>query len=318
MRSSTLSAWCAFAALASAFRPGPTSLRPPARRAAEASVNERSFTRQEALYDLVYVERLAPPQTSSGGLILLEPEDPPMHLARVVSVGDGAVGDSGAVTKNAGVAAGDLVYCKFPWGIGPKDEQFGEEGEVRRFSFLRYQDIAAVVKKPGRASRWATAPAPADDSDCEELEATTYTPAELSRRRYEAAVANGEVIEIASDDEAELGVDDATRAAEEAAAAQRDAEQQRVKRRKTADDADRDRRVAQFVVNARALNLGQLAAHCKSAGLKVGGTKQERIARLVYAIEYKVYERPRSDFFTRQIVAAFATKLDAIVSQNAA
>jgi len=117
------------------------------RRAAEASVNERSFTRQEALYDLVYVERLAPPQTSSGGLILLEPEDPPMHLARVVSVGDGAVGDSGAVTKNAGVAAGDLVYCKFPWGIGPKDEQFGEEGEVRRFSFLRYQDIAAVVKK---------------------------------------------------------------------------------------------------------------------------------------------------------------------------
>ncbi|EGB08724.1 hypothetical protein AURANDRAFT_63970 [Aureococcus anophagefferens] len=158
----------------------------------------------------------------------------------------------------------------------------------------------------------------ADDSDCEELEATTYTPAELSRRRYEAAVANGEVIEIASDDEAELGVDDATRAAEEAAAAQRDAEQQRVKRRKTADDADRDRRVAQFVVNARALNLGQLAAHCKSAGLKVGGTKQERIARLVYAIEYKVYERPRSDFFTRQIVAAFATKLDAIVSQNAA
>lgn len=158
----------------------------------------------------------------------------------------------------------------------------------------------------------------ADDSDCEELEATTYTPAELSRRRYEAAVANGEVIEIASDDEAELGVDDATRAAEEAAAAQRDAEQQRVKRRKTADDADRDRRVAQFVVNARALNLGQLAAHCKSAGLKVGGTKQERIARLVYAIEYKVYERPRSDFFTRQIVAAFATKLDAIVFQNAA
>ena len=144
--SRTLRVVC-LALFASAFRPGPTSLRPPARRAAEASVNERSFTRQEALYDLVYVERLAPPQTSSGGLILLEPEDPPMHLARGVSVGDGAVGDSGAVTKNAGVASGDLVYCKFPWGIGPKDEQFGEDGEVRRFSFLRYQDIAAVVKK---------------------------------------------------------------------------------------------------------------------------------------------------------------------------
>lgn len=50
------------------------------------------------------------------------------------------------MTANADVKAGDLVYCKFPWGIGPKDEQFGEEGEVRRFSFLRYGDIAGVVK----------------------------------------------------------------------------------------------------------------------------------------------------------------------------
>ena len=49
------------------------------------------------------------------------------------------------VTANRGVAPGDLVYCKNPWGIGPKDEQFGEEGDVRRFSFLRYEDIAAVV-----------------------------------------------------------------------------------------------------------------------------------------------------------------------------
>ncbi|KAH8049840.1 hypothetical protein JL720_15514 [Aureococcus anophagefferens] len=301
--SSTLSAWCAFAALASAFRPGPTSLRPPARRAAEASVNERSFTRQEALYDLVYVERLAPPQTSSGGLILLEPEDPPMHLARVVSVGDGAASRRRPRPPRAGRVSLPAAPAPPAW-LRRDEASRADDAELRRAL------ADALLAGDG-------AGAGADDSDCEELEATTYTPAELSRRRYEAAVANGEVIEIASGDEA--GSASATRhAAEEAAAAQRDAEQQRVKRRKTADDADRDRRVAQFVVNARALNLGQLAAHCKSAGLKVGGTKQERIARLVYAIEYKVYERPRSDFFTRQIVAAFATKLDAIVSQNAA
>ena len=112
-----------------------------------AVTNEEAFTRQQALYDLVYVERIKPPETSAGGLFLVAPEDPPMHLARVVSVGDGAVGDSGAVAKNAGVAAGDLVYCKFPWGIGPKDEQFGEDGQERRFSFLRYADIAGVVRK---------------------------------------------------------------------------------------------------------------------------------------------------------------------------
>ena len=74
------------------------------------------------------------------------------------------------MVANRGVAAGDLVYCKHPWGIGPKDEQFGEEarslllpspflffcraarrsqGETRRFSFLKYTDIAGVVKKDG-------------------------------------------------------------------------------------------------------------------------------------------------------------------------
>ena len=34
---------------------------------------------------------------------------------------------------------------QFPYGIGPKDEEFTVEGEVRRFSFIRYQDVAAVI-----------------------------------------------------------------------------------------------------------------------------------------------------------------------------
>eukprot|EP00629_Pelagomonadales_sp_RCC1024_P018486 CAMPEP_0119279440 /NCGR_PEP_ID=MMETSP1329-20130426/20791_1 /TAXON_ID=114041 /ORGANISM="Genus nov. species nov., Strain RCC1024" /LENGTH=132 /DNA_ID=CAMNT_0007279983 /DNA_START=234 /DNA_END=629 /DNA_ORIENTATION=- len=123
----------AAAAAARAFAPRSSRRAAVARRS--GSVNEQEFTRQQAMYDLVYVERLAPPEQTGGGLFLVAPEDPPMHLARVVSVGEGAQGASGQVAPNAGVAPGDLVYCKHPWGIGPKDEQFGEEGEVRRFSF---------------------------------------------------------------------------------------------------------------------------------------------------------------------------------------
>ena len=36
-------------------------------------------------------------------------------------------------------------HAQFPYGIGPKDEEFAVEGDVRRFSFIRYQDVAAVV-----------------------------------------------------------------------------------------------------------------------------------------------------------------------------
>ena len=60
----------------------------------------------------------------------------------------------------------------------------------------------------------------------------------------------------------------------------------------------------------------ELSTELKAAGLKVGGTKHERIARLVYAIEYKIYERPRADFYTRSMVAAFASQLDDLVSRH--
>lgn len=113
-----------------------------------ASIDAEYIEKQEALYDLLYVERLPPPEESSGGLILVATEDPPMHLAKVLSVGSGQEGETGHLTPNRSVKKGDYVYLKWPWGIGPKDEQSGDEGNVRRFSFIRYQDVCAVVSSP--------------------------------------------------------------------------------------------------------------------------------------------------------------------------
>ena len=139
-----LALWATFTCI-QAFAPQLVTRRALQRQA--VVTNEEAFTRQQALYDLVYVERIKPPETSAGGLFLVAPEDPPMHLAKVVSVGAGGQGNSGLVVENAGLKPGDLVYCKHPWGIGPKDEEFGEDGQERRFSFLRYTDIAGVVRK---------------------------------------------------------------------------------------------------------------------------------------------------------------------------
>ena len=148
-RRQSLALWATFTCI-QAF--APQLVRQTIRHQA-AVTNEEAFTRQQALYDLVYVERIKPPETSAGGLFLVAPEDPPMHLAKVVSVGAGGQGNSGLVVENAGIKPGDLVYCKHPWGIGPKDEEFGEDGEERRFSFLRYTDIAGGVRKGGLARR---------------------------------------------------------------------------------------------------------------------------------------------------------------------
>lgn len=139
-----LALWAAACACVQAFAPH-QQLRQSMSR--HAVTNEESMLRQQALYDLVYVERIKPAEHSAGGLFLVAAADPPMHLAKVVSVGAGGQGESGMVVENAGLAPGDLVYCKHPWGIGPKDEEFGEDGEERRFSFIRYTDLAGVVRK---------------------------------------------------------------------------------------------------------------------------------------------------------------------------
>jgi co-chaperonin GroES (HSP10) len=40
------------------------------------------------------------------------------------------------------ISVGDVVIAKNPWGIGPKDE---ETSDGKKLSFMRSQDIAAVV-----------------------------------------------------------------------------------------------------------------------------------------------------------------------------
>ena len=40
------------------------------------------------------------------------------------------------------LSVGDIVIAKNPWGIGPKDE---ETSDGKKYSFMRSQDIAAVV-----------------------------------------------------------------------------------------------------------------------------------------------------------------------------
>ncbi|KAG5191883.1 hypothetical protein JKP88DRAFT_274868 [Tribonema minus] len=97
--------------------------------------------RQQALYDMVYVERLPEAQQMTSGLFLPGKENPRMHVCKIVSLGQGREGESGTLVENAGLKPGDLVYVKDPWGIGPKDDEFSNH----KFSFVRYQNICAVI-----------------------------------------------------------------------------------------------------------------------------------------------------------------------------
>ena len=68
-----------------------------------------------------------------------------MHVCKVVSVGPGREGENGNLVPSSEVKVGDLVYVKDPWGIGPKDDEFSN----RKFSFVRYESICAVLPDEG-------------------------------------------------------------------------------------------------------------------------------------------------------------------------
>lgn len=113
----------------------------------EALVNDplpEEAARQTAMYDMIYVERLNENQQSAGGVFIpkLSTSNSDLHMARVVSVGDGREGENGLKTSVGEFKKGDIVFLRNPWGIGPRDE----EHRGRKFSFVREVDVAAHME----------------------------------------------------------------------------------------------------------------------------------------------------------------------------
>ena len=94
-------------------------------------------------YDMVLVERIQGKPKADSGLYIPDDDLPRLHLCRVMSVGKGREEENGMVAPMlTELKPGDVVIAKNPWGIGPKDEEL-EDG--RKLSFMRYQDIAALI-----------------------------------------------------------------------------------------------------------------------------------------------------------------------------
>ena len=95
-------------------------------------------------YDMVLCERLqVKARETDSGLFVPESDDVPrLHLCKVLSLGSGREEENGRVAPMPDIRVGDIVIAKNPWGIGPKDE---ETADGKKLSFMRSQDIAAVV-----------------------------------------------------------------------------------------------------------------------------------------------------------------------------
>mmetsp|Transcript_13697 Transcript_13697/g.29726 ORF Transcript_13697/g.29726 Transcript_13697/m.29726 type:complete len:162 (-) Transcript_13697:947-1432(-) len=94
-------------------------------------------------YDMVLVERLQDRPKTVDGLFVPRENLPKLHLCRVISMGPGGEEENGMLAPMPDIEVGDVVIAKNPWGIGPKDE---ETADGRKLSFMRSQDIAAVVE----------------------------------------------------------------------------------------------------------------------------------------------------------------------------
>ena len=97
-------------------------------------------------YDMVLCERLqerSRTKTSDVGLYIPEEDLPRLHMCRVLSLGPGREEENGRVSALPdNIKVGSIVIAKNPWGIGPKDE---ETSDGKKLSYMRFQDIAAVV-----------------------------------------------------------------------------------------------------------------------------------------------------------------------------
>ena len=150
---------------AAAFAPAPASLlRAPRARVRVTAERKPEFVantpdvvdnvdevvgRDNALHDMVFAERVEPPQKTTFGLVLPGKEDPPMHLARVVSHGTDGLRSprTQRIHHSEGFVEGDQVIMRLPWGIGPKDEEYMDADLGKRhFSWMRGVDICAVVR----------------------------------------------------------------------------------------------------------------------------------------------------------------------------
>eukprot|EP00594_Rhizosolenia_setigera_P012544 CAMPEP_0178965006 /NCGR_PEP_ID=MMETSP0789-20121207/16015_1 /TAXON_ID=3005 /ORGANISM="Rhizosolenia setigera, Strain CCMP 1694" /LENGTH=68 /DNA_ID=CAMNT_0020649889 /DNA_START=346 /DNA_END=552 /DNA_ORIENTATION=+ len=58
-------------------------------------------------------------------------------------MGPGREEENGMIAPMPPIKPGDLVICKNPWGIGPKDE---ETADGKKLSFMRSLDIAAIFE----------------------------------------------------------------------------------------------------------------------------------------------------------------------------
>ena len=93
-------------------------------------------------YDMVLTERIQGKPKTASGLYVPEADLPRLHLCRVLAVGPGREEENGRIAPMPDISTGDVVIAKNPWGIGPKDE---ETADGRKLSFMRAQDIAAVI-----------------------------------------------------------------------------------------------------------------------------------------------------------------------------
>lgn len=96
----------------------------------------------ECHYDMLLVERIQGRPKLDSGLFLPNEDLPRLHLCRVITMGPGREEENGLVAPMPNIKVGDIVVAKNPWGIGPKDE---ETTDGRKYSFMRSQDIAAVI-----------------------------------------------------------------------------------------------------------------------------------------------------------------------------
>ena len=138
------------------------------------------------------------------------------------------------------------------------------------------------------------------------------TPEMLKKRRFDEAIANGEVIEIPSDDDEapQVAPDAATQARLDAAAEQRRQIDERKRQRvAAAESAFTEARAAQYIRDHRFFPVSTLTAKCRAAGLKVRGKKNELVARLALWHGLRIFDGPRTRRH-RDRVAEIAENLD--------